>query len=188
MEVITAPTFPTEVDNSISVFLAGGITKCRNWQEDVIDYIEGNEFTTKKKIDLRIYNPRRSIFNILDKDASKAQIEWEYRMIEKADIFSMYFCNSESDQPICMYELGMRLGRLMERPYDPEYGYRTIISVERGYKRAEEVIIQTSLASENMIKVHLNADPYSHSELIVKEYHRIKEYYNRHHMKIYTEE
>ena len=52
--------------------------------------------------------------------------------------------------------------------------------------RATILSIQKPLILQNA--TILKEDHQSNAELIVKEYHRIKEYYNRHHMKIYTEE
>ena len=43
MKVITAPELSIEVDKCISVFLAGGITKCHRWQDEVIDYLYKDE-------------------------------------------------------------------------------------------------------------------------------------------------
>ena len=97
----------------------------------------------------------------------------------------MYFCNSESDQPICMYELGMRLGKIVENPHGflslLNGTHNTIISIENGYKRANDVTIQTRLACADTIKVHLHATPESHAKLIIDEYNSIKnrvKYYN----------
>ena len=176
MEVIVAPHIDNLYDfPNITVFLAGGITNCRDWQSEVIEYLK--QYEVNNKLDLRVYNPRRPNFNI-ETDDPEEQIRWEYSNIESTEIFSMYFCNSESDQPICMYELGMRLGRIDSNPHSyisPLNGsYNTIISVEDGYKRSNDVVIQTRLAFANAIKVHLHATPESHAKLIIDEYNSIK--------------
>ena len=181
MKVITAPE-QLDSNNYISVFLAGGITDCPNWQNEVIEYLRYYEINNK--LDLIVYNPRRKFFDI-NKDDPEEQIKWEYNAINKADIFSMYFCNSESDQPICMYELGMRLGKIVENPHGflslLNGTHNTIISIEDGYKRTNDVIIQTRLACADTIKVHLHTTPESHAKLIIDEYNNIKnrvKYYN----------
>ena len=180
MEVIIAPnkTNPYS-DFKLSVFLAGGITNCHDWQSEVIEYLK--QYEVNNKLDLRVYNPRRSSFNI-ETDDPEEQIRWEYNNIGSATIFSMYFCNSESDQPICMYELGMHLGRIgyiadssLSLVYE---NYNTIISVEDGYKRANDVIIQTKLACTDTVKVHLHATPESHAKLIIDEYNSIMDRIN----------
>lgn len=176
MEVIIAPNKKNVYSGyKPSVFLAGGISNCQDWQSEVIEYLK--QYEVNNKLDLRVYNPRRPNFNI-ETDDPEEQICWEYNNIKSAEIFSMYFCNSESDQPICMYELGMRLGRIVEDPYRfltlLNGTYNTIISVEDGYKRTNDVIIQTRLACADTIKVHLHATPESHAKLIIDEYNSIK--------------
>ena len=84
------------------VFLAGGITNCPEWQVEVIDKLKDFSKGT-------LLNPRRKNFPINDPNASREQIEWEFNAISNCDIFSMWFCKGESDQPICMYELGRNL-------------------------------------------------------------------------------
>lgn len=177
MELYVVPNyFPTykssDIEHLVSVFLAGGITNCYNWQKEVFNYLRDHD--NINPIDLRIYNPRRDHFDI-ENDSAKEQIEWEYNMINnEATIFSMYFCNSESDQPICMYELGMRLGKLKSMVMCSfKTGLSTIISIEDGYKRANDVIMQTKLAVPEL-KINLHATPESHAELILKEYYDIR--------------
>jgi hypothetical protein len=168
MEVVVAPA-KNSYNWKTSVFLAGGITDCYDWQSDVIDCLKRYD----NSLNLIVYNPRRANFDI-NNDSAREQIEWEYDTINnKSDIFSMYFCSSESDQPICMYELGMRLGKL-NREYSP-FGYRTIISIEDGYKRANDIIVQTKLAVPKL-KINLHANPVSHANCIIEEYNRFKDF------------
>lgn len=154
MRVITAPELYARQDGDIFCFLAGGITNCPDWQKEVIKHLEGYGINN-----LVLFNPRREDFPIHDKSASCAQIYWEYRFLQQMDIFSMYFCNGESDQPICMYELGRNLVRFVDR------ADRVVISVEDGYKRAGDVVIQSSLAL-GCNTVHLHATPEEHARLI----------------------
>ena len=74
-----------------------------------------------------------------------------------------------------MYELGVRIGRIASRGFDHSKGYRTIISIEDGYKRADDVIIQVGLALPDM-KINLHATPASHAQLIIEEYNNIRKY------------
>lgn len=114
------------------VFLAGGITNCPWWQDEVIVRLEGCEGT--------LLNPRRRDFPIGDPNAAKEQITWEFNALEKADIFSMWFSNADSDQPICMYELGRHLAL-----FPMGYLSSVCIGVEPGYRRSQDVYIQTKL-------------------------------------------
>lgn len=68
MEVITAPEsfqFATR-----SVFLAGGITDCPWWQDEIINLLKDESGI--------LYNPRRKDFPIGDSMAAKEQIAWEF--------------------------------------------------------------------------------------------------------------
>ena len=80
----------------------------------------------------------------------------------------MYFCNSESVQPICMYELGRNIIRMQNR-FPSDWEKRIVISVEDGYKRKEDVLIQTELATNNRVFVEtVNTSPYIHAQYIKK--------------------
>ena len=114
---------------------------------------------------LVLFNPRRDNFPIHDKFVARQQISWEFDMIEKCNIFSMYFSSGESDQPICMYELGRNILR-MQMKYPADWQDRIIISVEDGYRRKQDVLIQTELATNN--KIFVNAQV---SEYMCIEYH-----------------
>ena len=57
----------------------------------------------------------------------------------------MFFCESESVQPICMYELGKQL-TYNDYEYDNAYKVlHTLIGVEEEYSRKDDVIIQSNL-------------------------------------------
>jgi len=171
MKIITAPEIYNDKRNHIKCFLAGGITNCSNWQKAVIKNIE--EYALDTKVDLRyldIYNPRRDNFPINNPNAAEEQIKWEFDYLEKCDIFSMYFCNSSSVQPICMYELGRNISEKMYK-YMTTWTHRIIISVEKGYKREQDVIIQTQLATDNMTNPMIYATPELHAQAIVNNYY-----------------
>jgi hypothetical protein len=163
MKVITAPNIYNVEPDEVSVFLAGGITNCPDWQKDIINKLQTDYTNLDDK--LVIFNPRRENFPIGDKSASYKQIEWEFNCLEKADIFSMYFTSGISDQPICMYELGRYISR-MQAKYPVDWKYRIIISVEDGYKRKEDVLIQTHLACGADLFVNAQI-----SDIINKDYH-----------------
>ena len=154
MKVITAPE-KFDSSDKIVVFLAGGISNCWNWQEEVIKNIEESGEDTNNLV---ICNPRRSSFDMANPYEQIRQIEWEFEMLELCDIFSMYFCESESVQPICMYELGRNLLKkentwicrdktqtLLMLPIS------TCITVEKGYPRINDVLIQTKLATKGYV-------------------------------------
>lgn len=102
---------------------------------------------------LVILNPRRENFPIEDKSAASQQIYWEFEMIEKCNAFSMYFTEGESDQPIYMYELGRNILR-MQTKYPSDWEKRIIVSIEAGYKRKQDAVIQTMLATNDKISIN----------------------------------
>ena len=153
-QIIVAPN--DEEPIYTSVFLAGGISGCRDWQREVIEEL--------KYADLSVFNPRREYFDITNKKASHEQIKWEFERLEQMDIFSMYFCNSYSDQPICMYELGRNILRMQNR-FPRDWQMRIAVGIEEGYMREDDVIIQLSLCAPGAF-VYSNADPKAHAFLI----------------------
>ena len=115
------------------VFLAGGITNCQNWQDKVIERLQDSYECD----DLVIFNPRRDDFDVTDKEASYKQIKWERKNLLRCDLVSYFFDASESVQPITLYELG-KYGDIKHIP--------PIITIVDGYKRQDDVLIQTALS------------------------------------------
>ena len=158
MKVFTAPNAPekgTEAydliakGNAVEVFLAGGITNCKNWQKAVID--ELGMLDDSSYSDLIIYNPRQENFDVSNKNASYDQIAWEYHFLNRMNLFCMCFVASESVQPICMYELGRYISE-MQRRFPSDWTDRIIIFVEDGYKRKLDVLVQVYFAIYGKIK------------------------------------
>lgn len=79
----------------------------------------------------------------------------------------MYFAESNSDQPICMYELGRNLVRMQDRFPDE---VRSIISVEDEYSRKEDVIIQSRLTETRICLNTDNVSPELHAKYIYDTY------------------
>ncbi len=145
MKVFTAPE---EIHNPIglpTVFLAGGIVKCEIWQQQVIDKLEDWDHAI-------LLNPRRENYPWNDPAAEVEQITWEFDGLDTCDVFSMWFCASQSDQPVCMYELGRNLARQQVSP-----GVQTVIGVEPGYRRERDVEVQVSLVDPT-IEIHSTLD------------------------------
>lgn len=112
-----------------TVFLAGGITDCPDWQADMVELLGAT--------DLVLFNPRRKNFPIRDPDAAEAQILWESVHLRLADRILFWFPHSPpSVCPITLFELGYWLGQ----------GKRLAVGVEPGYVREADVRIQTRLA------------------------------------------
>ncbi len=158
-QIIQAPN--NEKIKYKSVFLAGGITNCNNWQLEVSNYL-------KVLNNITIINPRNNNFNILD---NLNQIKWEFNQLEKMDIFSMYFCNSVSNQPICLYELGRNILKMQIR-FPNDWWERIVISIENGYQRELDVVEQLKLCAPKL-RVFTNTTPRSHSMRIAEAFAKI---------------
>lgn len=147
---IVAPETPDNSGVDERVFLAGGIQKCSEWQKDVISKL--NDLGTNNVVWL--YNPRRENFPIDDPNAAEEQITWEFNALEDCTVFSMYFDETESAQPICFYELGRNIER-MKSKYPDDWEKRIVVSCDEGFSRYQDVVIQTKLATDEKVEVNL---------------------------------
>jgi hypothetical protein len=110
----------------MSIFLAGGISNCSNWQQDMVKLLAHT--------DLTLVNPRREDFDITDPNASDFQIRWEHRHLNKATAVLFWF-PPETLCPITLYELGARSTTKVP----------IFIGIHPDYKRKFDVEVQTSL-------------------------------------------
>lgn len=120
---------PTEVVLPLrdkTLFLAGGITNCPDWQEATGIVLAD---------DYAVFNPRRRFFDVDDPTVENDQIEWEHHYLHKADIILFWF-PKETLCPITLFELGCFLNT-------PK---TLIIGVEPGYLRSRDIDIQVGLA------------------------------------------
>lgn len=157
MKVITAPEYYIPTNEEIAVFLAGGITNCDDWQQEVIDYLQSlPEYKTDRLV---IFNPRRNKWpKNGDTEEIRRQIHWEVDYIHRSNIFSMYFTNTKkSDQPICFYELAKYINKVYK-----------IISYQEGFNRAFDVDIQVEEIYN--LGVNKNISPMEHAKLIFDKY------------------
>ena len=153
-----------EDPDAIKVFLAGGLQKC-NWQDACLEYFT-KRYTWEE--DVIIYTPYREDFDVNDPNMEVEQITWEFNYLtnlakDPKYIFSMYFDHSESQQPICFYELGRYLPMV--------HPYKCVITTHPFFSRRNDVVIQTALATDNRVMV-ASGSPEHHAELIS---HRIAE-------------
>ena len=116
--------------NEKSLFLAGGITGCPDWQQEVVEALKDELIT--------LLNPRRKSFPIEDPTASLEQIKWEYRYLRKASAISFWFPH-ETLCPIVLYELGAwsMTDKLIFVGVHPEYKRRTDVEIQTNLVRPE---------------------------------------------------
>lgn len=109
-----------------SLFLAGGISNCSNWQSELVKMLEDT--------DLILLNPRRKFFPTDKQNIEKEQIIWEYNHLKKASAVSFWF-PKETLCPITLYELGKQ--NISNQPI--------FIGVHPEYLRIRDIKIQTEL-------------------------------------------
>jgi hypothetical protein len=125
MQYIEAPA-EYHPRGSPSVFLAGGITGCGDWQSRIAEMLRATDWV--------VLNPRRSRFPVDDPSAAAEQIRWEFRHLRRATARLFWF-PSATLCPIALYELGawsVATGPLF-------------VGVDPAYARRVDVEIQTKL-------------------------------------------
>jgi hypothetical protein len=135
------------LDNQTKIFLAGGISGCGDWQNEMTLLLGETSLT--------LLNPRRPGFPMDDPNAARTQIEWEYRHLQQADA-ALFWFPSETLCPITLFELGA-----WSRSKKPLF-----VGTHPGYLRRLDVIVQLSLARPEVTVV----DGLSALALQVKEY------------------
>lgn len=118
-----------------SLFLAGGITGCPDWQSDMRRLLDHSG--------LDLLNPRRRDFRIDAPDVAENQIRWEHAHLRCADAILFWFA-LEALQPIALYELGA--WSMTDKPL--------FVGVHPGYARRRDVEVQTRLARPDVVLVH----------------------------------
>lgn len=126
---------PTEY----SLFLAGGITGCPDWQEEMVKRFWDTDWT--------LFNPRRRDFPIHDPDSARSQIQWEFEHLRFADAILFWF-PAETLCPIVLYELGA--WSMTDKPI--------FIGVHPDYPRRRDVEMQTALARPDVRIVYTLED------------------------------
>lgn len=118
---------PSEIlINNKKLFLAGGITGCRDWQSKLVELL--------KDTDLTLFNPRRKNFDIKNPAITQQQIAWEFKYLAAADAISFWF-EPDQIQPICLFELGR--WSMQPKPL--------FVGCHPNYPRINDVLIQMKL-------------------------------------------
>lgn len=103
-KVITSPT-PLGSQSPVSIFLAGGISNCPDWQSPVATRLAA-------ETNAIIYNPRRVDFDMSAyEDVSRQQIIWEYYALRMSTVNFFWFPD-ETLCPIMLLEYGSAMERL----------------------------------------------------------------------------
>jgi hypothetical protein len=132
MKYLEAPKILKNNDSTLTMFMAGGITNCPDWQQDMRKLLS--------KVNGTLINPRRADFPIGDPTAAQKQITWEHDHLKIADAILFWF-PMETLCPIVLYELGAwSMFADRSNKYKPIF-----VGVHPEYKRRQDVEIQTKL-------------------------------------------
>lgn len=149
-------------EDVFTVFLAGGITNCRDWQSEIanlFDQAVRQTFgpVTDGEQPIVLFNPRRPYFVITDTAASCMQIEWEHHHLNLADITLFWFPH-ETLCPITLYELGVAAaaGRRIFVGCDPDYQRKYDVSKQLSLIRPEVTVVDNlqQLVDQVVTTVH----------------------------------
>ena len=136
MKYIEAPNGYELYSLGESVYLAGGITNCPDWQLEMVRLLSGTNLT--------LLNPRRMLFPINDPNAAHEQIAWEYKALRDANSILFWFPH-ETLCPIVLYELGA--WSMTDKPIfvgiHPKYERRLDVEIQTELTRPEVKIVYT---------------------------------------------
>ena len=113
-----------------SVFVAGGISNCPDWQTDITSIMDTNLYD--------VVNPRRQIGFDSTGAIAREQIEWEHSALSKIDSCIFWF-PQETLCPITLLEAG----RMIERA--KHHTVRLTIGWHPNYARAFDLEVQIDL-------------------------------------------
>ncbi len=120
-------------NENYSLFLAGGISNCSNWQDKVVSGL--------KHSPLILLNPRRKNFPMDAPYQSQRQIEWEHQHLQMADAIMFWFCK-ETLCPITLFEYGKWL--VMDKKLfvgcDPEYERLIDVKIQTRLERPMQIV------------------------------------------------
>jgi hypothetical protein len=131
---------PGHGDDRPSVFLAGGITGCADWQAHVCAQMAQDR--------VLLLNPRRADFDIAQGDSAAQQIAWEWRHLhDPRTTVTLFWFACETVQPIALFELGDALASRR----------RIVVGTHPAYPRRADVVLQASHFDPDLI-VHDDLD------------------------------
>jgi hypothetical protein len=130
--IYTAPDILPQSFPLRSVFIAGGISNCPDWQSEICSMIRTDKFD--------VVNPRRETEFDRTGATAEQQITWEHNALLLVDDYIFWF-PQETLCPITLFELGTVLERLRH-----ETGKFILVGWHPGYQRGFDLQVQIELA------------------------------------------
>jgi hypothetical protein len=141
MKIIQAPEDYIASEQEIPCFMAGCLQRSE-WQEEFLS--ELSQYDLDKLV---VYNPKRAYFDSKDLVLQQNQIEWEFKYLNmylnRPYIFSLYFDESVSDQPMHFYELGRYLSLMQSENALSS----AVVSVHPLFHRRLDILMQVQLVA-----------------------------------------
>lgn len=132
MKLVTKPE--EYIGDEPSLFIAGGIRNCPNWQQQVIKDLA--------RTDLVLLNPRREDFVTEEHLHDPKQIAWEKEHLTRATAIMFWF-PPDTLCPSTIYELG----------YWSHSDKKLFLGLHPEYKRQFEMTVQTQMARPDVVVV-----------------------------------
>jgi hypothetical protein len=126
MRVVQCPAEAEPDSLEPTLFLAGGISNCPDWQSELLEVLRATDWV--------VFNPRRVDFDSSNSHLARSQIEWEHRHLRRSSAIAFWF-PPQTLCPITLYELGA--WSMTEKPL--------FVGVDPMYARRVDVLEQTRL-------------------------------------------
>lgn len=132
-----------------TLFMAGGITGCSDWQADMLSRLKAED-SRLKDADLIVFNPRRREFNMdtAGGDEGYKQIKWEFQHLRNSYAILFWF-PAETLCPITLFELGA---------WSTDSRIPLFVGTDPAYARKYDVVTQLQLARPDVKVVHSLSD------------------------------
>ena len=148
MRYVEAPDTGENLPPGFSVFLAGGISGCPDWQKEFADKL--------RDTDLIVYNPRQANFPMGDKEAGLRQIKWEAHYLEKASCIIFWF-PMETVCPIVLFELGSwsMTDKQIFVGCHPDYSRRFDVETQLAIRRPDVKVVYDLKCLADQLSAHM---------------------------------
>jgi len=123
-----------------SIFLAGGITACPDWQHDACTLMSNEPVV--------VLNPRRAEYDSSTGDTLAQQVGWEHHHLHLADLTLFWFPRCDpcvTVQPITLLELGTAIAEAQLR------GRQIAVGADAHYPRRPDLELQLRYALPDLI-------------------------------------
>ncbi len=136
LQVRCPASYEQRTDHGPKLFIAGGISGCREWQSDLLHMLRFTNYC--------VFNPRRENFPAGDRAELDFQIRWEHAHLAAADVVSFWF-PPETLCPITLLELGkvaMSSSKMFVAAH-PKYLRRDDVEIQLSLIRPEVKVVDS---------------------------------------------